>query len=152
MATAAVRYRLSVAAGYEAGAARHPDRPAIVDDDGTLTFGELHERTDRLAKALAASGVGEGTRVGVLCRNHRGPVEMQIAVGKLGADVVLFNTGMSAGQRADVVDELGVHTLLADAEFTDLPDSCRVVRDLTDLIARGGPGPLPFRPTGGHTI
>ncbi|GAA2535329.1 AMP-binding protein [Pseudonocardia hydrocarbonoxydans] len=152
MATAAVRYRLTVAAGYEAGAARHPDRPAIVDDLGTLTFGQVHERTDRLALALAADGVGEGTRVGVLCRNHRGAVEMQIAAGKLGADVVLFNTGMSAGQRAEVVDELGVHTLLADEEFTDLPGSCRVVRDVAEPIARGGPGTLPFRPAGGHTI
>ncbi|MBW0093100.1 AMP-binding protein [Pseudonocardia sp. KRD-188] len=135
MATAAVRYRLTVTAGYEAGAARHPDRAAIVDDDGRLTFGELHERTDRIAQALAADGVVPGTRVGVLCRNHRGPVEAQIATGKLGADVVLFNTGMSAGQRASVVDELGVHTLLADEEFTDLPDTCRVVRDLSGLIA-----------------
>ncbi|QJY44463.1 AMP-binding protein [Pseudonocardia broussonetiae] len=152
MATAALRYRLTVTAGYEAGAARHPDRPAILDDDGRLTFGELHERTDRIAQALAADGVGPGTRVGVLCRNHRGPVEVQIATGKLGADVVLFNTGMSAGQRAAVVEELGVHTLLADDEFTDLPDGCRVVRDLSGLIARGGPDPLPFRPPAGHTI
>ncbi|MHA6781158.1 AMP-binding protein [Pseudonocardia saturnea] len=152
MATAAVRYGLTVAAGYSAGAARHPDRTAIVDDDGALTFGELHERTERIAQALAASGVGEGTRVGVLCRNHRGPVEMQIALGKLGADVVLFNTGMSAGQLADVTRELSVHTLLADPEFADVPDACRVLRDLDDLIARGGPDPLPFRPAGGHTI
>ena len=152
MATAALRYGLTVTAGYEAGAARHPDRAAIIDDDGRLTFGELHERTYRIAQALAADGVGPGTRVGVLCRNHRGPVEAQIATGRIGADVVLFNTGMSAGQRAAVVDELGVHTLLADEEFTDLPDSCRVVRDLSGLIARGGPDPLPFRPPAGHTI
>lgn len=152
MAKAAIRYRLTVAAGYSAGAARHPDRTAIVDDEGTVTYRELAERTDRIAQALAESGVGEGTRVGVLCRNHRGPVEMQIALGKLGADVVLFNTGMSAGQLVDVAGELKIHTLLADPEFAEVPDSCRVVRDLEGLISRGGTEPLPFRPAGGHTI
>ncbi|WP_300010616.1 AMP-binding protein [Pseudonocardia sp.] len=165
MSLGLARYGLSVAAGYAVGAARHPDRAAIVDDEGTLSFGELHRRNDDLARALVDSGIGDGVRVGVLCRNGRAPIEVQIATGKIGADVVLLNTGMSADQLADVAAELELHTVVADAEFTGalagLPESCTVVTafggepgtgGLADLIAGGGTAPLPIRPPSGHTI
>ena len=152
MAVAALRYRLTVAAGFVAGAARHPDRTAVADDRGSITYAELHERTDRIARALAAAGVGGGTRVGVLCRNHRGAVEMQVAAGKLGADVVLFNTGMSAGQVREVADELDLRLLVADPEFAPVTEGlrCPVVPDTDEL--GDGPGRLPLRPAAGHTI
>ncbi|HEX6311102.1 MAG TPA: AMP-binding protein, partial [Acidimicrobiia bacterium] len=51
---------------------------------------------------LAGAGVGAGDTVGVLCRNHRGFVETTVALGKLGADALLLNTGFAAAQIADV--------------------------------------------------
>ena len=148
-----LRYGFTIAAGYVVGAARHPDRTAIVDDDGAVTYAELHQRTDAMARGLVAAGVGPGVRVGLLCRNHRGAVETQVAVGKLGADVVLLNTGLSAGQLSEVATELQLHTVVADPEFDaalrGLPDGCVVVHDLTEL---DGPGPLPWRPPAGRTI
>ncbi|WP_308282644.1 AMP-binding protein [Pseudonocardia nigra] len=153
MAGSLARYGLTVTAGYAAGAARHPDRPAIVDDEGSLTFAQLDRHSDAVARAFAASGVEPGVRVGVLCRNHRGAVVAQVAAGKLGADAVLLNTGLSAGQLGDVARELALHTVVADEEFAPalagLPDGCRVVADLDAL---DGPGPLPLRPPEGRTI
>lgn len=78
-----LRWGLSMATGYAAGASRHPDRPAVIDDRGLLTFAEVHERTDRLASALADRDVDGSTTIAVLCRNHRGPVEMAVAAAKL---------------------------------------------------------------------
>ncbi|WP_296377221.1 AMP-binding protein [Pseudonocardia sp.] len=154
-----LRYGATVAAGCVAGAARHPDRTAIVDDAGWLSYAELHRRTDRLARAFADRGIGPGVRVGVLCRNHRGPVETQIALGKLGADAVLLNTGLSASQLTAVIDELGLHTVVADEEYVPAVRSCRVVTawgagptTLEDLVARDGDAPLPLLPPSGHTI
>ena len=151
-----MRYRLSLAAGYAVGAARHPDRPAIVDDDGTLTYAEVHERTDRLARGLATLGVGEGTRVGVLCRNHRGAIETLVGAGKLGADVVLLNTGLPAGQMAEIADELQLHTVVADEEFAGvLPDGVAVVTSgagVDELMERGASGSLPSSPGQGRMI
>ncbi|HEY4421952.1 MAG TPA: AMP-binding protein [Pseudonocardia sp.] len=148
-----VRYGFSITAIYEMGAARHPDRTAILDEDGSLTYGDLHRRTDAMARGFAATGVGAGVRVGVLCRNHRGAVEAQVAVGKLGADVVLLNTGLSAGQLRDVATEQKLHTVVADPEFgaalAGLPEGVRVIHDLTQL---DGSGSLPLRPPAGRTI
>jgi acyl-CoA synthetase (AMP-forming)/AMP-acid ligase II len=155
MAVGLVRYGLTITAGYAAGAARHPHRTAIVDDDGALTFATLSTWTDAIARGLADGGLGPRARLGVLCRNHRGAIAAQIAAGKIGADAVLLNTGLSAGQLREVAGELDLHTVIADEEFRPalegLPAHCRVVTDaeLTDL---DGPGPLPRRPAAGHTI
>jgi acyl-CoA synthetase (AMP-forming)/AMP-acid ligase II len=155
MITGLVRYGLTITAGYAAGAARHPDRTAIVDDAGALTFAELATWTDAVARGLAASGVGPGTRLGLLCRNHRGAIAGQIAAGKLGADTVLLNVGLSAAQLREVAGELRLHTVVADEEFepalAGLPEHVRVVTD-TALGDLDGPGPLPRRPPAGHTI
>jgi len=114
------RYRLTLAGGFAFGAARHPDRAAIVDDRGTLTYAEVHDRTDGMARGLAARGVTERTRVGVLCRNHRTAVEAMVAAAKLGADVVLFNTGLARDQLTEIAAELDLHTVVADDEFLAL--------------------------------
>ncbi|HXV94822.1 MAG TPA: AMP-binding protein, partial [Pseudonocardia sp.] len=158
-----LRYGFTVTSGYAAGAARHPDRTAILDDAGRLTFGEVHARTDRLAAALADTGIGAGSRVGILCRNSRSPVEAQVALGKLGADAVLLNTGLSPDRLAAVARELALHTVIADAEFTDLlsglPAACGRITawgagpvSLEELIEHGGDTPLPLRPPPGRTI
>ncbi|MFP5022809.1 AMP-binding protein [Pseudonocardia phyllosphaerae] len=163
MGRALLRYGNSVTAGFAAGAARHPYRLAVVDDDGVTTYGELDERSDRLALALTDSGAGPGAPVGVLCRNHRGPVEAMLAAGKIGADVVLLNTGLSAEQMAGVQAQQQLHTVVADPEFVELvpvgprlvltggpegprPASDRVIDGLEAMIERAGPGELPFRP------
>jgi acyl-CoA synthetase (AMP-forming)/AMP-acid ligase II len=153
MAGSLARYGLTITTGYAAGAARHPDRTAIVDDDGSVTFAEVDRTTDALARAFAASGIGPTVRVGILCRNRRAVIETQVASGKIGADVVLLNTGLPAAQLGQVAAELRLHTLVADEEFrpafSELPADCRVI---TDLAGLDGPGPLPLRPPGGHTI
>ena len=53
-------------------AARWPNRAAIVDDDGTVTYRELQSETETLARQLLDAGVAPGQAVGVLCRNGRG--------------------------------------------------------------------------------
>ncbi|MBM4636054.1 AMP-binding protein [Rhodococcus hoagii] len=42
-----------------------PRPPAIADDGTEITYGELDERSSRLARVLIAEGVGPGTRVPV---------------------------------------------------------------------------------------
>ncbi len=57
------RFGPTPAAGYSASAARYPDEPAIIDELGVLTFGEVHLRSNALAHSLADAGVGEGDGV-----------------------------------------------------------------------------------------
>lgn len=67
-------------------------KPAIHDRRGTLTWGELDARANRLARGLAAKGVGPGDRVAALLRNGRELVEVFIACQKIAAVPCPLNT------------------------------------------------------------
>jgi len=113
------RWGATPAAGYAANAARSPDRPAIHDDLGTLTFAEVDARTNALARGLRERGVGAGDGVAVLCRNHRGFIEAAIACSKLGANAICMNTGFAGPQIAEVCRREGLAALVYDEEFAE---------------------------------
>ncbi|WP_103939712.1 AMP-binding protein [Thermomonospora echinospora] len=154
------RWGTTLGGSFISAAARDPDRPAIVDDYGALTYAEVDARTDRLATALGEGGARP--RVAVLCRNHRGMVETLVACSKLGSDVVLLNTGMSAEQSLKVLDEQRIEVLVADAEFTGVlegaPETVRALTadgpgsDLAGLIERAGDARLAPPPRPGRTV
>nr|WP_085996840.1 acyl-CoA synthetase [Nocardia niigatensis] len=99
---------------------RDRDAAAIVDERGTLTFGELDDQSNALARGLSSSGFGPGNVLAVLCRDHRGMVLALLAAGKLGVRVVLMNTGFAKPQLAQVAKREGVEAILLDSEFIDL--------------------------------
>src|SRR5436305_12121395 len=137
-AVALRRFGPTPAAGYTAAAARAPDRTAIEDERGAVTFGELHRRTNALARALSAAGVGPGDGVALLARNHRGFVETTVACSKLGADAVYLNTGLAAPQIAAVIDRERPTVLIHDAEFTDV---CTAAARARPTFLAWGEGP-----------
>lgn len=115
------RWGITLPFGYAVGAIRTPDRPAVVDERGALSFGDIETRTTRLANGLKKQGVRAGDRVGVLCRNHHGLIETILACGKFGADVVLLNTGLAGGQLHTVLEQQRVRLLISDEEFAEHP-------------------------------
>ncbi|HEV7886513.1 MAG TPA: acyl-CoA synthetase, partial [Acidimicrobiales bacterium] len=119
-ARALAKWGATPAAGYAASAIRHPDEIAVIDERGALTFRQLHERTNALAHGLRVLGVQEGDGVAVLCRNHRGFIEAVVAASKLGANVLLLNTGFSGPQTCDVLDREGASAVVFDSEFTEI--------------------------------
>ncbi|EUA42996.1 AMP-binding enzyme family protein [Mycobacterium xenopi 3993] len=52
-------------------ARRAPNRAAIIDDEGTLTYKELDEAANAVAHGLLGKGVRGGDGVAILARNHR---------------------------------------------------------------------------------
>jgi cyclohexanecarboxylate-CoA ligase len=70
----------------ERRAAATPDRHALYDEQGgVLTFGDLLERSLRTAAALAALGVGPGSRVGWQLPTRTSTVLVMLALARLGA-------------------------------------------------------------------
>jgi fatty-acyl-CoA synthase len=103
------RYGISATTGLGLAAARRPDGVGLVDDLGSLTWGELGRRSDALASGVARMRTPSGREVrtiAILCRNHRGFVDALGAATKLGANALLLNTGFSGPQLADVVGDL----------------------------------------------
>nr|WP_139830691.1 AMP-binding protein [Mycobacterium paraense] len=100
-------------------AARWPDRAAIVDDDGALTYRELRSQAEALARVLSDGGEGPGRAVGVMCRNGRGFVKAFFAIALVGADVVLVNTDFRTDALAAALSSHRITTIVADDEFAE---------------------------------
>ena len=96
------------------------DRVALVDDLGSLTYADLEAQSNALVRGWRADGLTENSVIGMICRNHRGFVLTLLAAGKLGAKIVLLNTGFAAPQLAEVAAREGVDGIVFDTEFSDV--------------------------------
>jgi fatty-acyl-CoA synthase len=131
------RWGMSLGGMVEAAAARTPNRPAIIDESGSMSFRELARRSTALAAALRERGIGRESKVGLLARNHAGFVIATVGVAKTGADLVLLNTGFATAQLTDVAEIEGVTAIIHDNEFADIVAEARVdVRLSEDDLAR----------------
>lgn len=154
---------------------RTPDVVAVIDRRGSTTYRRLDERAAALAHGLldvagAPSGSDRTPVVGLLCRDHRGPIEVLAACGYAGARAVLLNTGSAAPQLGAVLERERVDVVVHDLEFTDTVAAAlastgrtlpRIVADgerggadeapsVDDLVAAApaGPPPTPARSGG----
>lgn len=132
----AKRWGPTLAAGYAAGVARRGDDPALIDDEGTLSFRQVDEQSNAVANVLSSRGVGPETPVALLVRNSRWFVLAVAALDKLGATVLYMNTGFAGPQLAEVLAREGCDMLLHDVEFDEAvtshaPDVGRLVTDAT---------------------
>ena len=146
------------AAAYTGSAARFPEREAIVDERGTLTFEELHLRTNALAHEMRAAGIKEGDSVAIMCRNHRGFIEATLACSKLGASALYLNTAFAGPQITDVMRREDPAGLVYDEDFANLvhdggegrirfvgwsePGAASADPTLEDLIGKGSTADL----------
>ncbi|MFC9993533.1 acyl-CoA synthetase [Nocardia sp. NPDC127526] len=118
-ATAMLRYG-TLGASLALSAARHPNRTALIDDLGSLTFAELEERSNRLANAWRARGLRGGEGVAILARNHRGLLDAVFAAAKCGARIILLNTDFAGPQIRDVAAREGTDLLVYDEEYASM--------------------------------
>ncbi|WP_326959058.1 acyl-CoA synthetase [Amycolatopsis sp. NBC_01286] len=104
-------------------ARRDPTAVGIVDEVGPLTYKQLDDQSNALARAWSERGIKPGQVVAALCRDHRGLVLTMAAAGKLGVRLLLMNTGFAKPQLADVAKRENVTALVYDQEFTGLLDA-----------------------------
>jgi acyl-CoA synthetase (AMP-forming)/AMP-acid ligase II len=111
---------------FEHAADAFADRTAVACGDRQVTYGELDERTSRLAHHLAGLGIGPGDHVGLYARNSIEALETLIAACKLRAAAVNNNYRY-------VENEL--YYMFADSDLTALVYD----RRLAPLVAAAAP-------------
>jgi fatty-acyl-CoA synthase len=161
---AALRWGVSPATVAAAAAIQHGDRAALVDERGALSFVELDERSGALAAGLAAHDIGAGSRVAILCRNHRGFVDALLALGKLGADALLLNTSITGSRLVTVLANENATAIIHDEEFEEVVEQVAIPRfvawhdrpasatTLDELIAGDYPAHLATSSRGGAVV
>jgi acyl-CoA synthetase (AMP-forming)/AMP-acid ligase II len=115
-----VRWGASPAAGIAGSAILRPGDTMLVDEAGELSFGDVHRRSNALARALREEGVEPGDGVAIMARNHRGFIDATLALSKLGANGLYMNTAFSGPQLLDVMEREGPAALVYDEEFSEL--------------------------------
>ncbi len=99
----ATTWRGAVHERFARHAARHPERPAVVDPTHRWTYGELAARSGRLAGALRRGGVDRGRVVAIYA--HRGAplVQAVLAVLEAGAVFLLIDPAYPAPRLVELL-------------------------------------------------
>src|SRR5690606_8514884 len=121
-----------------AQARAHPDRPAVIDPDNRLTYGELDSTTRELAAGLVAAGIGIGTRVGLLAPNSTDWVRTAAALTRIGAVLVPLSTLLTPPELLAQLRVASVEVLIAAEEFR----GHRYLDDLRDALGTDLTAPI----------
>ena len=83
----------TIGAAFADYAGRHPDKTAItsIDQDCSLSFGELLSLTERVAARMVSDGIGRGDRVAVLAGECIEKLVLMFAAWRCGASACPFH-------------------------------------------------------------
>ena len=119
---------------WEAVVPHVADRTALVVDDRSWTYGELEERSNRLADHLRRSGIGPGDHIGCYLYNGSEYVEAMLAAFKLRAVPVNVNYRYVADELRYLCADADLKALVHDPSFDERVDA--VAGDLPLLTTR----------------
>ncbi|WP_406466491.1 amino acid adenylation domain-containing protein [Streptomyces hirsutus] len=105
---------LSIPALFARSASRFPHRVAVNDEKAALTYAELDERSDALARALAEAGVAPGDRVGVQMERSCDLVVTLLAVLKAGAAYTPLDPAYPEARLAFMTEDADLRAVVGD--------------------------------------
>ena len=107
-----------------------PDRPALImaGSGRRVTFGELEDRSARIASALHRLGLRTGDVVALLTDNSPEAFEVYWAAMRSGLYITLVNWHLAPSEVAYILQDSGAKVLVASGSAGS------VVRDVADLL------------------
>ena len=96
------------------------ERPALVDGQVRLTYGELNERVHRLASALQGLGLEHQDHIAVLAHNSYRYMETYLASSPAGMVLAPINTRLSPSETVFILNDGEIKAILVDPEFIPL--------------------------------
>ena len=104
---------------FERVAATYPDRDALVApfQNARLSYRQLADEVDRVARGLLALGVRHGDRVGMWSPNNVEWVYIQFATASIGAILVNLNPAYRTDELVYAVAQSGCRVLVAARAF-----------------------------------
>lgn len=98
-------------------ARRNPDKVAIIDDDGEVTWQELDDAANAVAHGLLDKGVKGGDGVAILARNSRWFSIAEFGCARVGARIILLNSSFSGPQIKEVSEREDAKLIIYDDEY-----------------------------------
>ncbi|MFJ9417868.1 class I adenylate-forming enzyme family protein [Streptomyces sp. NPDC101227] len=139
---------LDLYALFRAHRCADPERTALIDREGPLSYAQLDHRAQCLAVGLAETGVRPGDVVGIQLPNGRDAVTAELALAALGAVALPFPVGRGGREALSLLGRSGARAVIAVIEYRGVPHARELagladeLPDLRNVIA-AGPGPVP---------
>ena len=111
-------------------ASRYSDAAAAITVNGSLSFGELNDRSDGVAAALRADGARRGMLVGLLAPNSFEWLVVAIGAMKAGCSIAAFNTWARDWDLQHLIPHVPMHTIFTVGEYRGF--------DFVEAIATAG--------------
>ncbi len=101
-------------------AERLSDKPALIFAGGSMTFGELDRRADRLANALLDLGLERGAKGAIMARNVPAYPTAYFGAARSGHVLVHATTRYTATELAYILNKSDAEALLVEAPFAGI--------------------------------
>lgn len=101
-------------------ARRTPDRPALIDQAGAVSWSVLDQRSNRIANALLTLGVTPDARVAFLGKNTARYFELLFGVNKTGAALLPLNWRLAVPEMAAIIEDADPSVLIVDQEYAGI--------------------------------
>ena len=119
---------------FEALAGRGRAAPAVIHEGCAVSFGDLDDRSRRVAQGLSELGVGPGDRVAIWLPNVVAWLELYFACARLGAVAVALNTRYRSSEVEGILAASGAKVLALWPRFRKI--------DFLGILADAGPAAL----------
>ena len=151
-------------------AAKHPDKPAIIDGERTLSWREFFQTRNRLAHSLHRLGLAPSEHAVVYAPNSADNLLAGSAVRALGAVSVPLNHRLTPDEATYILDHSDAAVVFVGDAFLPLAERVRAAATrvrhwvvlgserrpwataMDALVAEGSTEPLPARAAGGSMI
>jgi len=125
-----------------------PQRTAIVDEAGSLSYFEFDADVDRFARALGKIGIRAGDRVAYLLWNQRELLISYFAIARIGALTVSLNFRLTPEELSYQLAAADCKAIIVDKDLAELASKAISISDLSIIQIVAGaeaqPGQLAF--------
>ena len=98
----------------------HPNKPAIIFNGRTVTYRELHARSNRTAAWMQSLGIEKGDRVAVMLSNSMEFIDIFLACSRLGAIFVPINYRITATELKHPISNARPRLFIFDPSFEEM--------------------------------
>jgi acyl-CoA ligase (AMP-forming) (exosortase A-associated) len=123
-------------------AERHPDQPALVFGDDTLSYSALARDVEAFASGVVQMGLARGDRIGIWLDKRFETVVASFGAAAAGCVFVPLNPLLKPAQVAYILRDCNVRLLVTSPERLALiAETLRECPDLRHVVATGQPEP-----------
>jgi acyl-CoA synthetase (AMP-forming)/AMP-acid ligase II len=118
-----------------------PKKPAVIDEEKSLTWGEIDKTSNQVANGLGRMGIGKGDSVAIIMGNCVEYVEIMYGIWKAGAVIVPLNLSVSNDGLEMMLNDAGARAVfLTEAEYGRMADRLGRIETLPveSIFVHGG--------------